>query len=435
MTRIAILGSGMAAFGAAHKLHELGHAPTLFEKQPYYGGHTASFSFHGFTVDEGPHVSFTKDERIKELLASNIDQKYEIIRAKVNNLWKGHWIKHPAQVNLHGLPTDLIVQIIKDFAAANHAPPGEIKNYKDWLYASFGKTFAENFPMAYAHKYHTTTADNMSTDWLGPRLYKPSMDEVLRGALSPKSADVHYVDQFRYPSRGGFKAYLKAFADKANLKLGHEMASIDPRRKSMRFGNGSEAEYDHLISSVPLTELIPRIQGTPRDVLDAAEKLACTQLVLVNVGVRRRDMVEAHWSYFYDKEVFFTRLSTPHLLSPHNAPDGCGCLQAECYYSKKYRPLPHHPDGCIEPAIESMRATGLLRDSDEVVFKNTLFIPYANIIFDLDRAAAVATVHDYLRSIGVQWCGRYGDWGYLWTDEAFISGENAGGRVAELARK
>ena len=44
---------------------------------------------------------------------------------------------------------------------------------------SCGRSFAELFPMQYTRKYHTTRADNMSTDWLGPRIYRPSLEEVL----------------------------------------------------------------------------------------------------------------------------------------------------------------------------------------------------------------------------------------------------------------
>ena len=58
-------------------------------------------------------------------------------------------------------------------------------------------------------------------------------------------------------------------------------------------------------------------------------------------------------------------------------------------------------------------------------------LPYANIIFDLERAAALAIVHAWLREVGIHWCGRYGDWGYLWTDEAFVSGEKAAERAME----
>jgi len=56
-------------------------------------------------------------------------------------------------------------------------------------------------------------------------------------------------------------------------------------------------------------------------------------------------------------------------------------------------------------------------------------VRYANVIFDLDRTAALDTVHGFLDDIGVGYCGRYGDWGYMWTDESFISGEKAAQNV------
>src|SRR5688572_27269770 len=110
MSPICVLGTGMAAYGAAHRLREAGTPGILFDKKPHYGGHTASFLYEGkYTFDEGPHVSFTKHERLQKLFASNIEGRHEILDTKVNNYWRGHWIKHPAQVNLHGLPTELIV--------------------------------------------------------------------------------------------------------------------------------------------------------------------------------------------------------------------------------------------------------------------------------------------------------------------------------------
>ncbi len=56
--------------------------------------------------------------------------------------------------------------------------------------------------MQYTRKYHLTTAENMSTDWLGPRIYRPSLEEVLRGALSPSAPNIHYITHFRYPDAG-----------------------------------------------------------------------------------------------------------------------------------------------------------------------------------------------------------------------------------------
>jgi protoporphyrinogen oxidase len=164
-------------------------------------------------------------------------------------------------------------------------------------------------------------------------------------------------------------------------------------------------------------------------VLEAADRLACSEVVIVNLVVDRRDLIDAHWTYFYDRDIFFTRISTPHLQSPHNVPPACGSLQAECYYSKKYRPLDRSPEECIEPVISDLRKVGVLRESDRILFRGTMHLRYANVIFDLERAEALKTVHGYLDDIGIAYCGRYGDWLYIWTDESFLSGERAAERI------
>jgi protoporphyrinogen oxidase len=179
------------------------------------------------------------------------------------------------------------------------------------------------------------------------------------------------------------------------------------------------------VSSVALTDLIPMIRNTPPDVLDAARRLACSTCVLVNVGVDRQDLSQAHMSYFYDEDICFTRLSFPHMLSVRNVPPGAGSIQAEVYFSAKYRPLTGSPDDWIEPVIKDLHRCGLLREDDRILFKNALLVRHANVIFDLERAAALKTVHGYLDDLGIAYCGRYGDWGYMWTDESFKSGEQA----------
>jgi protoporphyrinogen oxidase len=432
LTRIAVLGTGMAGCGAIHRLEAEGVETTVYDKNRHPGGHTASFQFAGgFLFDDGPHISFTRVPRLQELFAENVGGEFERLQARVNNHWKGHWIKHPAQCNLYGLPTELVVSILRDFVEAQRAEPGEIHDYEQWLVATYGRSFAETFPMQYGEKYHTAPAREMTTDWLGPRLYRPELEEVLRGALSPTTPDVHYVDYFRYPTRGGFQAYLAPLWKHAEILLDHEVVGVDPVGRELRFAGGRAAGYDHLISSVPLPELVARIDGAPREVREAAQRLACTTCVLVNLGVGREEISEAQWTYIYDRDFTITRLSFPHLFSPHNAPPGAGSIQAEVYYSAKYRPLDRQPEELIEPVEQDLRRCGLLRPDDEILFENAWKVPYANIIFDHDRAAALAVVHGYLDEIGIAWCGRYGEWGYQWTDESFISGENAAQKVLD----
>lgn len=422
-----VIGSGMAALGAHEVLHAAGVEHMLVDKNAYPGGHTATFPDpSGFIFDDGPHISFTEDARLQELLAANVGGSFETIKCYVDNYWHGHWVKHPAQVNLHGLPTDLVVDCITDFvAAAARGVPDRVANYEEWLRASFGDTFASTFPMVYGKKYHTVDAVDMDTDWLGPRLYQPDLEEVLRGALSPATPDVHYVDNFRYPSEGGFISYLEPWLARADLRLGHEVVAIDPVSRTLRFADGTTQGWGHLLSSMPLPMLVPRIEGAPPDVVAASQRLACTTAVIVNVGVGRDDISPAQWRYFYDEDVFFTRLSFPHLLSPGTVPPGCASVQAEVYYSDKYRPLDRTAESCVAPVIDDLVRTGVLAESDEILFAEARPIKYANVIFDLERRPALETVHGYLRDIDIHWCGRYGDWSYAWTDQAFFSGEAA----------
>jgi protoporphyrinogen oxidase len=426
VTNIVVLGTGMAGFGAAYRLRAEGIRPTLFDKNSYYGGHTASFrDANGFLFDLGPHISFTKDPRIQSLFAEYVDQKYEAVQINLNNYWRGHRITHPVQLHLNKLPHDLIVEIITDFVKEQHGPERHIANYEDWLIASYGRRFAELFPMTYTRKYHLTTAANMTTDWLGPRVDRPSLAEMLRGALAPWTPDVHYITNFRYPSNGGFLSYLRDLPALADLTLGHRLVAVDPQQRELRFANGVTTGYDALISSVPLPELVPMIEDTPRDIVEASQRLACSTCVLVDVGVDRSDLSEAQITYFYDEDIAFTRLSFPHMLSATNAPPGCGSVQAEVYFSRKYRPLTESPDDLIDVVIKDLRRTGTLRDDDKILTRHATVIPYANVIFDLERTEALKTVHGYLDDLGIAYCGRYGDWGYMWTDESFISGERA----------
>ena len=434
MPNVAVIGTGMAGLGAAYRLRQLGIEPEMYDKNSYYGGHTNSFRHApGFVFDIGPHISFTKDTRIQDLFADSVDQSYETIQINLNNYWRGHWPQHPAQLHLHGLPEDVVIKVITDFVEERKAPERPVKTYGDWLVASFGRTFAELFPMQYTRKYHLTTADNMSTDWLGPRLYRPSLEEVLRGAVSPSAPNIHYITHFRYPTHGGFVSYLKKFVPNGNIHLNRELVSVDPQRRELVFSDRTRASYDALVSSVPLPDLIRMIRGVPADVLAASRRLACSTCVLVNIGVNRFDLSSAHMTYFYDDDICFTRLSFPHMLSQNNVPPGMGSIQAEVYFSDKYKPLTGAPTDYVQPVITDLVRCGILRSENEVSFKTAMLLPYANIIFDLDRSAALEIVHGYLDDIGVAYCGRYGDWGYMWTDESFKSGELAAQKALDRA--
>jgi protoporphyrinogen oxidase len=403
----------------------------LYDKNPYFGGQTVSFRHpEGFVFDKGPHVSFTKDERIQKLFADSVDGQFETVQYHLDNYWNGHRLPHPVQTNMFGLPPEVITKVITDFIKQS-AIQLEIRNYADWLVASYGEYFAEQFPFRYTRKYHTAEPKDLTTDWIGPRMYRPSLEEMLRGALAPATRNVHYITGFRYPSRGGFMSYIEKWARDVTMKLNHRVTLIDPANRMLTFANGRQEAYDGLVSSIALPDLLPLVAGAPADVLAATKSLACSGCVLVNIGVNRPDLSRAHISYFYDDDIVFSRASHPHLMSANNAPPGCGSIQAEIYFSPKYKPLSGKPEDYIEPTLRDLRRCGILREDDQILFKQAMLCDYANIIFDHDRTQALQVVHGFLDDVGIRYCGRYGEWGYMWTDESYKSGEIAATKAVD----
>jgi len=429
---IYVIGSGPAGYGAAKKLVESGVDTHILEKNSYYGGHCASFKFdEGFVFDDGPHISFSKHERIKDLFKSNAGDDISEFSPYVDNYWHGHWIKHPAITSMYGLPPELITTILSEITEAfyNADDSAEIKNYEEWLIRCYGETYATQFPMEYTIKYHTTEAKNMTTDWLGPRLYQPELKEVILGMLSPESPDKHYISYSRYPNKGGFSNFLSEIKTIAPLRYNSEVTEIDVLKRTFTLNNSETIDYKYLVSSMPLDMLVSRTVGAPADLKAAARELACTQCVVVNLGINRPNLSTAHWTYIYDLDICFARLSFPHKFSIKMVPEGCSSIQVEIYFSSKYRPMNVSVDQCVEDTIRDLVKIGLLASPDEVIFRKAWLIPYAQVIFDHDRKEAVESIHAFLRENNIEYCGRYGEWAYIWSDESFLSGEFAAERV------
>ena len=425
--QVAVLGAGLAGLAAAQRLREVGWPVDVYERNSFVGGHASSHEVDGFVFDEGPHVSFTTRSEIQSLFAEAVNHEFLEQDATILNLWQGHWVRHPVQTNLFGLPEDLVTQSVVDFVGAQNGDDRPIETYADWCYAGLGRTLSEEFTFQYTRKYWTTEASNMSTDWVGQRVYRPELEEVVRGALASQNENHHYLTRFRYPSNGGFGAYVSSVSAGQEVNLEHEVVSIDVDRQRLEFSNGTTANYEELVSSMPLPELIRCVKDVPEDVATAAERLVCTSLVLVNLGIARDDgYPDAHWMYFYDDDVVFSRGAFPHKLSPSNVPEGCGSIQVEIYHSR-YRPLA--VQDVLNRAVEDLTRIGLLYKDDSILVANEQRVPYANVLFDLERARSLAVVQAYLDEKSIVGCGRYGEWAYLWTDDSIVSGWEAAARV------
>ncbi|MCX7748097.1 MAG: NAD(P)-binding protein [Clostridia bacterium] len=409
-----ILGGGIAGIAAGYYLGR--QRAEIFEKNSCYGGLCGSFNVEGFTFDTAVHLSFTKDERVRNLFNHT---PYFTHSPEAYNYYYGSWLKHPVQNNLYHLPVDEKVKCIVDFVKKPEQTAYST-NYEDWLYNQYGKQIAESFPIRYTRKYWCTEARELSIQWIHNRMYRPSLEEVLKGAMTDLTLNTYYTGEMRYPQMGGYQRFLDPMLSEADIRLGKKAALIDIKKKWVEFEDGTKEYYENLISSVPMNEMAHIIKDVPQYVKDAAEKLLATSVALVSVGFNRPDIPKFLWFYIYDEEVLPARAYAPNLKSPHNVPEGFSSLQFEIYFTK-YKPLKESKETLMNKLLNDMCRMGICSKKD-VLFMNYREIPFANVVFYRDMLKNRHIVREYLDQNGIISIGRFGEWDYYWSDQSLLSG-------------
>ena len=423
---IVILGAGIAGISAAYHLALRGRKSDIYEKRSRWGGLCDNFEIDGFRFDTFVHLSFSKNEYVKNLFAKS--SPYKVHKPIPYNFYHGHWLRHPAQNNIYSLPTEEKIKIIKGFVNRKNVDDNFVPdNYDQWLELTYGEYFHENFSKIYTEKYWTLPADKMSVDWIKNRIHQPSIDEILLGAFEDNTTNYYYADEMRYPVTGGYKSFLKGMVVNLDIKLNREVMLIDIKKKQVCFTDGSSVYYEHLISSLPLPVIISLIKEIPNDILHASQELSYTSGQLVSLGLMFADIPKHLWYYIYDKDIIPSRVYSPSIKSEDNVPAGGSSLQFESYFSK-YLPKKLNNDDLLEHVVNKSAEFGWI-DKNSLKIADCRDVEFANVIFDLKRRKNLALVKDYIEKANISLIGRFGEWEYFWSDQSLLSGKSAADKV------
>jgi protoporphyrinogen oxidase len=452
---IIILGAGLAGLSTSY---HVGHENCqIFEQHAYAGGHIHSEIRDGFTWDEGPHVSFTKHAYVRDLFAESTEYwEYPVFPT---NYYQGTWVPHPAQTNLYALPKEIRDRCITDFLASRELSEASTlapTDYQEWIERAFGKTFANTFPKSYTEKYWTTSPENLTTDWVGSRVYSPKINDVLQGAVEPLDTSTHYITSVRYPKHGGYFSFAKKIAQGANINYGKKLSFISFINKVLYFTDGTEVNYGKLVSSIPLPILIKQ-SDAPEYVKQAASKLSCSSIIMVNLVANHSAKKDNNWIYVYDNDKYSCRINFTELLSPANGLPGKTGIQVEVYFSK-YKPLNKSADEIVSSVCYELIEMGLVNSSESIESTHSKLIEWANVIFDHSRQTSLKTIFDWMEQVGLardndeldpvsDWdakftslssvdispsiylAGRFGQWKYYWSDDCVLRGKYISGKI------
>lgn len=422
---IVILGAGLAGLSAAYHLRK---DYEIFEAESEAGGLCRSVKEDGFVFDYGPHLFFSKDKYFCKFLNDLMDKEIHELESSPGQFSFGTYLRYPYNVNLYGAPVDKIKECILGFVdVMMNKNRGKPSNYYEWCLYNYGKGYAYNFMFPYAKKIWTVHPKILTTDWIGKRIFMPTLEQILEGALHKAEHQLNYITTFKYPIKGGMSSFIAKLVKKVKpIHFNKKAIRIDIQNKKIYFQDGDSVSYKRIISSVPLPEVIKMIPDAPPSIREASKGLVNNSVFIINIGVNRSDLSEFQWIYFDGKEPFY-RIHFPHMLSRFNSPRGNGAISIEIAYSK-FRPI--NREGIVESTIKELQRAGILKSSDRIIYKDVREIKYAYVIYDHNRRSSVKKIRDYLHRHDIETCGRFGEWAYLWMDQSVLSGK----RAAELVK-
>ncbi|HEX8032118.1 MAG TPA: FAD-dependent oxidoreductase [Vicinamibacterales bacterium] len=427
--RIAIIGAGPTGLGSAYRLAQLGHSNfTVYERNTWAGGLAASFRDDaGFTWDIGGHIQFSHYDEFDRAMDATMGGDW-LSHQRESWVWiRDRFIPYPFQNNTHFLPDADKRACLLGLIRRRNGDGDRPRNFEEWIRASFGDGIAETFMLPYNAKVWAYPPQSMEYGWIGERVAQVDLERIILNLLDNRvDAAWGPNNRFRFPATGGTGEIWRRMA--ANLpantvRLGAAVQRIDPGARTLFFEDGSESQYDALISSMPLDTLVSMCDGLS---LSAATPLKYSSVHIVGIGLEGApppQLATKCWIYFPEDSTPFYRLTVFSNYSPRNvpAPDRQWSVMVEVSESPV---KPVRSDQVVDDVIRGLLATKVIGPADRIVSRWHQIAKHGYPTPFLGRDAVVMPLLDALSQHGIYSRGRFGAWKYEVSnqDHSFMQG-------------
>ena len=255
---IIILGAGLSGISTAYFLQEFDWVESiaLLEKESRPGGLCRTIEKDGYLYDIGPHILFSKDIEMLELMLSVLEEKNDLKRSN-QILYKKRQIQYPFENDLSKLPDEELSYCINAF---NHNPYEEYEASS--MIQFFLKTFGEGITNTYLRPYNEKIWKYdpafMNTSMVD-RIPKPTQEEIRRSAAGETIEGYLHQLYFSYPSQGGIEAVPNGFLKrldpaKCAVYTGKTVCGVERigEEYTVRTADGGAYEADMVISTIPI---------------------------------------------------------------------------------------------------------------------------------------------------------------------------------------
>jgi protoporphyrinogen oxidase len=435
---VVIIGAGPAGLTAAYELAKAGIPAVILEKDSVVGGIARTANYKGYRFDIGGHRFFTKvtlvEQMWKEVLGSDLIRRPRLSRI----YYRGKFYYYPlrafnALFNLGLLET---FWCLASYARARLFPQKPEDDFAAWVTNRFGRRLFEIFFKTYTEKVWGIPCTEIQAEWAAQRIKGLSLTAAIKNALFGQAGQSKdqviktLIDEFDYPRHGPGMMWERTA--KLVEKRGSRVIFQAPvERIYWREGAVEAVEAGgriypctHLISSMPVRELLEALSPTPsEELLRAAQDLHYRDFLTVALVVNKPELFPDNWIYVHDAEVQLGRIQNFTSWSPEMVPDATreSCLGLE-YFCFEGDGLWTTPDrDLIELGKRELAQLGLVQPAD-VTDGAVVRMPKAYPVYDGGYEPAMRQVREFLPRVpNLQLTGRNGMHRYNNQDHSMLT--------------
>ena len=347
MTRVVILGAGIAGLSSGWLLKQHGIDFVILEKSPYIGGLARSFKWHGFNCDFAAHRFFTRNEDTLYKLLNLVPMGRHVRRSKI--YLSGNWMRDPLDVIELGSNLPFLKKINALWSYLTRPKELQDINFENYVVRRYGHSLYEVFFKPYTEKLFGISGDQISVLWAQQKVRLANPLDNLREGTKTK------FQYFYYPIRDGYGAIVNnLYADiKDHVILNSTVTQLISENnrltkiKYMSEGIENDIVVDSVISTLPMS--------ITAKLLDMNFELNFQKVDAVYLWINRPLVSDYHWVYFIDDDISINRMVEFKNMSPIDTDPNTSMICAEV--------TQNHPD-VVKKVVDDLVKTGIIELSE-----------------------------------------------------------------------
>ena len=317
-------------------------------------------------------------------------------------------------------------------------PKKPAENFEEWVTEKFGKKLFNTFFKTYTEKVWGIPTKEIGAEWAAQRIKSLSLTKAVINAFFPKSKKTKVtslIDQFQYPRLGPGMMYER-LADAIKDRGGEIVLSADVVEIKRNNGHVSKVVYrdqsgnkkeisgSHYISTIPLPELVRKMEPPVSDALkESLNFLQFRAFIAVCLIVDRADLFPDNWIYIHSPEVEVGRIQNFKNWNPDMVPDQSKTALGMEYFCFENDKLWNISDkDLISLSSRELETIGLGKSSEVIdgfVIRQKDTYP----IYKIGYKEHLEKIYEYIKTFdNLQAIGRGGTFRYNNMDHSILSG-------------